>query len=523
LGFGVLLGLFFAMSEGNWMWSDFFQPFLIVTLAAFLWPLAGWNLSKDETHVYFWNVLKGLLKAFAAFFLASGLFIWLLSLLSGLVVNGQFYNLIHSRNTPATPDVIGLSYQIFSPLVFPWYILGGLSKNLDRKAPEPAVSFGARTTIGVLGLLAIGLPLEGLKVFQQWKNHQSIFFLDEKILLFLLALLSIGMVKAQKEKAFEKWQGIYPKIISGLCVVLILLTGFYHPARVWGGAWTKDVYYSLIYVVWFLGCFIYFFLCRKANWVKPVLGLWLLLIVTWAGPLSPQSLSLKSREFLFKNTLAQDGLLKDGLLTKVMSETQSSQLNPVIWGLKGLSHEDGLNWLKSSFPPELRLLDWSRSNGEANLPRLIDWLGLPALPTRNNSNPYQQYSTKNDRNEVKYFGPYELIEFNFGPGNVMPSRDVPEYFLFFPNPSQSLNVIYRGKLVGVIPLNKLAELAERLSKYSDNPFMRGHIPSEDMGLEYKNKSVDIKLSFTNLSTITTDGKPVIQGGAGSMLVRRLAK
>src|SRR5665213_744170 len=159
LGLGVLLCLYFAMGEGNWIWSDYFQLFLIVTLAAFLWPLAGWNLTTDETHAYFWSMLKGLLKAFVAFFLTTGLFIWVLSLASGLV-NGYLNNLFHNRgNTFGVPDVIGLSYQILSPLVFPWYILGGLLKNLNReeKSLEPVVSFGEGTTIGVLVLLAISL------------------------------------------------------------------------------------------------------------------------------------------------------------------------------------------------------------------------------------------------------------------------------------------------------------------------------------------------------------------------------
>ena len=520
LGLGVLLVLFFAMSDGNWEWADYFQLFLIVFLAAFLWPIYGWDLSKAETQAYFWNVLKGLIKAFGAFFLASGLFIWVLSLLSGLVMNGQFYNLLHSRNSPATPDVIGLSYQIFSPLVFPWYILGGLLKSLDRKTSEPAVSFGERTTIGVLALLAVSLPLEGFKVFEQWKNHQSIFFLDEKILLFLLAILSVGMVRAQKGKRFEKWQGLYPKIISGFCVVLIIFSGFFHPNYAYGSAWPKVVYYPLIYVVWFLGCFVYFFLCREANWVKPVWALGLLLIVTWAGPLSPQFLSLKSREAFFKKTLIQDGLLKDGLLVKVMPETQSSQLNPLVWNLKGLSHEDGLNWLKNTFPPELRQLDWSRTNGEIYLPQLIAWLGLPPVQTRNNTNQYQSFSTQNDRSQPQWFGPYELINFNFYQGSRIPGEVLPDYFLSFPSPGQSLNVLYKGKLAGVIPLDSLAK---NLSQYSGHPFVLRHIPPQDMVLNYKNKAVDIHINFSNVNGTFLDGKLVIQNGAGTMLVRRLVK
>lgn len=521
LGLGVLLGLFFAMSEGYWIWSDFFQLFLIVSLAAFLWPVAGWNLTTDETHAYFWSVLKGLLKAFVAFFLATGLFIWVLSLASGLV-NGYLNNLFHNRgNGFGVPDVNGLAYQIFSPLVFSWYILGGLLKNLDRKAHEPAVSFGAGTTIGVLVLLAVSLPLEGFKVFQQWKNHQSIFFLDEKILLFLLAFLSIAMVGAQKGKGFEKWKGIYPKIISGLCIVLILLTGFYHPASYWGGAWTKDVYYSLIYVVWFLGCFVYFFLCRETNWVKPVLALGLLLIVTWAGPLSPEYLSLKSRESFFKNQLTQAGFLKDGLLVKVMSETNGHQINPNVWKLNEFLHEDGLNWLKSAFPPELRQLDWSQANGSANFPRLVEWLGLPPIQTRNYSNQYQSFSTQNDRGQAQWFGPYELINFGFYRGRLSdPNQQA--YFMAFPNQGQSLNLLYQGKLIGVIPLDRLAE---HLSQYSSSghPSVMRHIPLKDMALDYKNKKVDIHMSFTNVNGNLADGKLVLQGGSGTMLVRRLAK
>ena len=519
LGLGVLLVLFFAMSDGNWVWSDFFRPFLIVTLAAFLWPIYGWDLSKNETQAYFWNMLKGLIKAFAAFFLASGLFIWVVSLVSGWV-NGLLNGLLHNRNVFGTPDVIGLSYQVVSPLVFSWYMLGGLLKNLERKASEPAVSFGARTTMGVLVLLAIGLPLEGFKVFEQWRNLQSIFFLDEKILIFLLAILSISMVKAQKGKGFEKWRGIYPKIISGLCVVLILFSGFYHPTGGWGGAWSTDVFYGLIYTVWFLGCFVYIFLRREANWIKPVLSLWLLLIVTWAGPLSPQYLSLKSRELGFKNELTQAGLLKDGVLVKVMPEDNIHQINFLVSGLKRICREDGLNWLKSAFPTELRQLDWSRSNGEANLPQLIAWLGLPPIQTQNNSNQYQSFSTQNDRGQVQWFGPYELINFGFYQGDRGADPKKPEYFMSFPSPGQSLNLIYHGKLIGAISLNSLAK---NLSQYSGHPFVLRHMPPQDMVLNYKNKVVDIHINFSNVNATLVDGKFVIQGGNGTMLVRRFGK
>lgn len=518
LGLVVLLGMFFSLSEGDWLWSDFFHPFLWVSLTAFLWPLVGWGLSKNETHSYFWNFLAGLLKAFLAFFLCVGMFLWLNRFFSGFL-NGNYLIPAWARNLFNTNNIIGLALQVVTPLVFPWYILGSLEKTLGTAGetqPE-GIPFGRRITLGVLGLLAVGFPLEFWKVIQQLRSHQSIYFFDEKILLFLFALLSIGLAQGGKVNWPEKWPGIYPKVVSGLSILLVLISGFTFPFNL-GRNDIAGVYYSLIYIVWFGLVFIYFFFRSQTGWVRPLLTLWVLLLLTMWGPLSPASLALRDNEKGLKNYLVQAGLLKDGLLVKAPPQQDPKHpLNQVGWRLQDLFRWDGLDWLKSSFPLELRKLDWDKEKGPDNLPKLMEWLGLPPMNAQANVNQYQLYSVQyNRRDRTKHFGSYQLLDFNANQGGGAPSN-APEFYLSLPKLGESLELYDNGKLAGVIPLNKVYT---HLEKYERLHTQRNSVLPKDMELEYENEKIQVEINLTYLQLRDLEGKGVIQYCSGEMLVRR---
>jgi|GEM_PF-7088511 len=513
------------MDERNWIWFDFFQPFLMVTLAALLWPLAGWNLSREERSAYFWNFLRDLFAGFVVFFIVSGMLISCLAFIG--FINRNFLTFIifgrHLAGSPAISldgrnEIIGLAYQIASPFLFPWYILGSLEKTLGRvgQPMEGSIPFGERTTLGVLAVLAVGFPLEGWKIVSQWMDRRSIFFLDEKILLLLLALLFIGLVRAQKGKWFGRWQGVYPKIISGLSFVLVLFSGFYHPTQPPGGAWPGDVYYSLIYAVWFAGVFAYFFLRPDAGWVKPVMTLLVLLGLCLTGPLNPENLAIKDRENVLRNNLANAGLLKDGKLVKAVPSDNTRPQVQFGWELRMIVQEDGLNWLKGAFPPELLGLDWDQQKGPANLPRLIDWLGFPPLPNPSNPSAYKYFTVRNGMQRMKNFGSYQLVDFNANLNGGLP-KILPEYFLTLSDPVKYLILLDRGRSAGEIPIAFLVPL---LAKYDMTDTLRRMVPPEDMFLKFENKKVEVELNFQSVMVKNLDGKWVIQSCGGQMLVRR---
>jgi hypothetical protein len=107
------------------------------------------------------------------------------------------------------------------------------------------------------------------------------------------------------------------------------------------------------------------------------------------------------------------------------------------------------------------------------------------------------------------------MDFNVNQGAMTP-HDMPEFSLALPNPGKNLNLLEKGHLLGAIPLNSLVQ---HLLKYDFSGRQRNLVPSEDMVFEYENKEVAVIVNFNNVMMKIIDGKMVLQGGSGEMLVR----
>jgi hypothetical protein len=522
LGIDILYGFYVYLSDNKVTWLVFSHFFDTAGLAAFLWPLAGWKLSRGEVQGYLWNFVTGLLNGFLAYFTLTGIFTWI-----PLVLAVSFYDFFFSTFHVTLPnqinEFIGPASQTAAFLAFPWYLLGGLEKTLGS-AEKPqgwGAPLGPRISFGLRLLVFAGYLFEGFKMFQQWRTHQANYFFDEKILLLFLALFSIGLVSEQRGNRFEIGRRTYTKIISVLSISLLLFAGFLHHAE-WNGTWSGLDFYSFFFLQWFIGVFAYLLFRKEKVWVGPVLSLWVLLALTLAGPLNPENLSIRDHENNLKSIMTETGMLKEGLLVKLPTLPDRGSLNQIQNGLYWFAQNGGLNWLKHSFPPELQDLDWDKEKSYSLLPRLLDWLGRekPLTPyLHQNFFSIKPPSIQKGSVRVQQLGDDELQDFNMNQGSAAPfvSSNSNGYFLGFPKQTQILFVFYDGQPLAEVPLEKLAQ---RLAKYDITDALRRRVNPKDMTLEYENKKVELKFYFSNVSTYSEDGKLKIRNGTGVLLAKR---
>ncbi|HTC19663.1 MAG TPA: hypothetical protein VK859_02375, partial [bacterium] len=384
------------------------------------------------------------------------------------------------------PDPVNDYYGIAASetatfLIFPWYLLGSLERSLNPfpKAINGNPFFGPRTTLGVVIAVLPFYFLEGLRLFGQWRVYQASYFFGGKFLPLLLALFSVGLVRLQKGERFTRWGRLYTQVISGFSILflfLILILKNNYSTR--DGVWSDLDFYGFFTLEWFIGVFMFFIFRRDGGWARPALALWMLTALTLGGPLNPSSLSKQEHANALKKELSEAGLLKDGFLVKPAALPDRSIFGPVQNNLYWFSQNGGLNWMRESFPPEFRVLDWNKEKSPSLLPGLLEWMGQPQVKI--NNPPVETFSIKAASPWTRQLGNEVLQDFNIREGEVVPYRNQDGYFFCFPKLTQFLMVFHEGQLLGQIPLEGLAQ---KLEKYDGNGGLRSGVRPRDMFLE----------------------------------------
>ncbi len=517
LGIGALYCFYLFMKNQDITWIVFAHWFGAAALAAFLWPLVGWRLSPEEAHSYFWNFVEAFLKSVLVYFVLT-------AILSSIFGDGFLVAYLRYSLHIDLPYPVNNYYGIASSdtatfLVFPWYLLGNLGSflNSPEKKKEESSVLGPRTAVGIASVVLVFYLFNGYVIFGPWWKHVTRYFVDGNYLLPLAGLFSIGVVRLQKGPWFIKWRGLYTKVISGLSILFLAFKGVIHNLY-WGGIWEDLHFYSIFILLWFAGVFIYFLLRARAGWVWPAFALWVMMVLTLVGPFNPMSLSSWEHQNILKKEMSDAGILKDGQLVKPSPPLNQSTFGPIEGNLYWFSQNQGLNWLRKFFPPELGDLDWGKEKTRANLPKLLDWLGqakpqppYPNTKTFSIQNPGLRYG-------LKRLGDYELQDFYICQGQVKNNpQNYPGYFLGFPNLAQFLLIEFDGISLGEIPLDSLAK---KIQREDAQGIPKDKMQPNAMTLEFENKKVEVKLYFSSVGTYL-DGKQLkILSGSGVLVAIR---
>ncbi len=517
LGIGALYGFYFFIKNHDVTWIIFSHCFDSAALAAFLWPLAGWRFSREEIHSYFWNFVETLLKSVLVYCVLS-------AILSSILRDSGLVNYLKYSLHIDMPDFVNNYYGIAASetatfLVFPWYLLGSLERSLNspEKAKEDKTVFGSRTALGIALMVSAFYIFTDFEFFIAWRRNIHRYFIDGNYLLPLSGLFSIGLIRLQKGPEFIKWRVIYTKIIAGLSILFLVFKGIFENPY-WDGFWDDLDFYSLFILFWFIGVFIYFLFRERAGWVRPAFALWVMMVLTLAGPFNPSSLSVWEHQNILKKEMSDAGMLKDGLLVKSPLPLNSSTFGPIQGNLYWFGQNQGLNWLRKSFPPKLGNLDWSKEKTPANLPQLLDWLGWVKPQTPYPGSKTFSIQNPNVRYGLKRLGDWELQDFSFRQGQMKNHPNTyPGYFLGFPNSTQFLIIEFGGWILSEIPLSSLAK---KISKEASKGTPIDKMQPKVMVLEFENKKIKIKFYFSSVSTYL-DGKELkILSGSGILLAKR---
>jgi len=524
LGLLFFYGFYNYLLKNEMTWMYFTLWFDMTGLAALLWPLVGWKLSKEASHNYLWNFLWSFLTAFLAYLLLTALFTFIPVIFCQILSSFLDSLRIGHPQLPYQMNFFsGPASQTASFLIYPWYLLGGLEKTLNpsEEMGERVIVPGPRTILWVSMGTLIFFLFEVDKLFGQWRAHQTDFISDEKTILLVLTVLCFGMVLNQKGNQWEKRGPLFIKWVSAVFIVFLVFAATLKNYNNYGGFSEVDIY-DFFEAMWFIGVFAWFFFRKDPGWTTPVTTLWVMLVLAVAGLLNPLSISCWSHEYILKKTLTEAGMLKDGVLVKLPSGTNPVDFTPIQNALYGVSNIEGLNWFQNSFPPELRDLDWSKEKSRTNLPQLLDWLGRekpPDFSTQNGKTTpprmYPYYTVGTQPNGALRIGDYEMQSVNT---EQRPPRFYKTgYCLLSPYPTQHLNLFYNGQFLAEIPLQSLLR---KLAQYDTSDTTRRNVKPEDMLVECENKKVRVKLYLSRIMLHVENGKISIDNCNGTLLAKR---
>jgi hypothetical protein len=511
LGFGAVEAFYFYF-DGNYFAGPSVQRLeLFVTLAALLFPLTLREYSPEELWAFVVNGVQGLAAAFLVMLLAEGAARHL----------GFFFPQYQYSNFPQN------AYFIACFLVLPWYLLGVLEKSFyapEEKAAGKDLT-GPGWVAGTLLALGAGYLFEFVKAFQGFFTARPVILnnvYDEREYFFGLAFYSMALAALLHLRKNRPWTALYPKILSLACLLLLAAMAFSPPNLHLSAGWIFWNYDFFSMMVWLAAVFLYFLLVQKPGWKRPVLSLLVLLSITSVGPLSQAQVAYRDRQNALKRDLTDSGLLKDGHFAKVSTEPDPKTQNRIYGEMRGIAGQYGLKGLRNWMPEELRGLNWDRENSPAQIPRLMDWLGLTQVkyfPQNRIDGKFLSYRVQGSglTGDIAGYDWQQTFYFNRGSSPQQPGKKVsPYYVLELPDQSQTLLVECGGQTLAEIPLGPLAG---RLVKYDYNDAVRNRVFPKDMVLEFSNNKVKVKLLFSAVNGFEEGKELQIQGGNGVLLVK----
>lgn len=303
LGIAFLTGYYFFL-KANDTYNAYVQYIHLSLIIHLLVSFVAYLHSAND--IDFWLLNKNILiRILFSFVYAAVLYI-------GLMAAVQTSSVLFSFKVPNM--LFGHLWAVAAFIFQTWHFLAGLPKNIRQL--EPSYPKGLKIFVQFLLIPLVSLYMLILYAYMgkiigtaNWPSGYVGWLVS---IIAVLGMLNLLLIDPEKNKPDNGWIKTYSKgfyfLIIPLLIMLFLAVGF----RVADYGVTERRYFLIALGIWLFAIAIYFLVSKRKNIKFIPISLFIVLLVTLAGPWSAFSVSKNSQLNRAITILTKYGLLKNG-------------------------------------------------------------------------------------------------------------------------------------------------------------------------------------------------------------------
>ncbi len=531
----IIIGYYFTLEKYEDFNLDSFTQYTLYIIAAHLFVAFSAFTGGNKLNG-FWQFNKTLFLRFLLSALYTGVLYGGIALAFWLVDDLLHFKIEYTKYLYV--------WYILSGIVNTFIFLAGVPKDLsalesDMSYPKGLKAFTQFVLLPLVTLYMLILYAYFAKIIIHWslpKGYVSYLVISFSTL-GILSLLLIYQIRNNEEnqwiKIFSKWfyVALYP---------LIILLGFSIYNRISEYGITEHRYFILVLAAWLVLIATYFLLSKKENIKIIPITLFVLALLTSAGPTGAFSVSRHSQKNRLQKLLTANGILVSGKIVKSTKGVKDSDIVNISSILRYMEETNALKMLQPWFSQNL---DSIHSNGTHYIDSPDSICKIMGIPFE----PYSYYgrgsysrgfefevSYRYSKNpvDVKGFDYYTDFLYNYylpGDTAVFDTTKNNEYFLsgydsisFIPfHLPCKFALVKKGKAVAVLELyNFITTLRNNSDTIANEYYM--YVPPDKFMYEVRGSdSVVYQFRFTSIEVRKINNKYMIDNMRTAVLTKHL--
>ncbi len=505
----VLVLFYFSYAEDTLMY--FFRFWQLMLAAHLLVALSGaapqskdgvfWRFNAHlfaracTTVLFSWTLFLGL--AFA---------LWAVDKLLGVKIHHKAYT----------------DLGIFIAFIYSaWFFLIGLPQNLSVYEEETAYPGGLRVfaqfvlmPLVIIYLIIFYLYVGKICIQWAWPEGRIGYLVCGVATVGIFTHLLLDPLRNdERHPAVEVYVRWYYRVLFPLAILLAMAAS----RRVAEYGLTEKRYFLYVIAVWITGLSVYFGWLNRRNLKVIPFSMFVLAVMTIAGPWSAYSVSKWNQTGRLGALLEKNGLLKEGKVQKATSEVSIEDRGKISRTLDYLTRMHGANGVKPYFEAD-------KKPSAAVL--MKDQLGLDYIvyQRRYDDGPLGEenvYVNGKMSDAINIEGYSGLHQFYLYPGDRQGRRFTHagvDYTLAYSSAASSLELKAKDELLVTVPLAPVAERALQYLK-DGNLASYSEVPGEVVSVETDAPKMKVKVIIQNMGMKRSGHAVQIQNANGYLLLK----
>ncbi|HTB31177.1 MAG TPA: DUF4153 domain-containing protein [Bacteroidia bacterium] len=448
-------------------------------------------------------------------------------------------------------DLLHISI-IYTKYAYTWYFLsgilntfiflGGVPKDLtqleaDTSYPKGLKAFTQFVLLPLVTLYLLILYIYFAKIVIHWSLPKG--YISYLVISFsIMGILSLLLIYPLRNMEENKWIKIFSRWFYVALYPLIVLLGVSIFHRISEYGITEHRYFILVLAIWLVFIAAYFLFGKKENIKIIPVTLFLLAIITSAGPLSAFSVSHHSQKNRLEKILTANGILVNNRIVKTnkaIPDTVSDDINSI---LRYMENAHTIDLLQPWFTQNLDSIHVDKWGYANKTDSIIAFMGYTTSYHNRHSSSYSSpdyelnssISQYRSSTNVKGFDYYSSLSYSFYGFNDSTKMDTSGGENYFVADEDTLYIIpYRigfkyalqkhNKTISVLELGKFATSLH--SKYDTNGSYYTYVPPDKLYYSDTAEQVVYRFNFRLIDVRKTGSISYIYTMEGIVLSKHL--
>jgi hypothetical protein len=494
-GIAILVIYYFSLSRASNTLNitRFFQLNLCLHLMVAFVPF----LSRGEVNG-FWQYNKTLFLRFLTSILFSGV------LFAGLALALAAVDALFDVHIPE--EVYIQEWVIIAFLFNTAFFLGGIPDDLGKlnnvtDYPKGLKIFTRYILIPLTIIYFVILYAYTIKIaiVWEWPRGWIAPLVSGLSILGILSLLFLYPIQHQTE---NKWIKTYSKwfYIALFPLILLLFAAIWRRVSEYGI--TEKRYFLLALTLWLTGIAFYFTFSKEKSIKVVPITLFLFALITSFGPWGAYSISEMSQAKRLQILLAENGILRDGKVTKAKGNVSFDDRKEISSIIHYLLEVHGTDSIAPWFEDRLRSVEKTEDKRgmyqEEKVRKIVKQMGLKYVGRWEigSNDAYFNYTSNYNEKLYKIAGYDYIFTTNlYSTGKVPLLLNNTRYEIVYLKEAKSINVKTDNKNLINLPIDSMVAEIRKFSGSGNNY----SVPVELMKAEGENEHIKVKIYFQNIS------------------------